>query len=218
MFRTVSIIGFIATFAAICLSCIASPCTRCRWSPGEILRTVIRLFTLLLLEQKLSPVGILRKLVYLLAVICFLVLAVTGFYPPLFLKQHIHGYWLMLHATFAPVFAVCLAVLAILSARHNRFNCNDWPWLQRITERLTLVKSCTEQTSTEGPALLQKIAFWIIIALALPLILSVISSMFPLFGTPGQRLLANLHRWTTLTFALVAIIHTYLIIRTKMKH
>jgi hypothetical protein len=53
--------------------------------------------------------------------------------------------------------------------------------------------------------------------LALPVILSVVLSMFPLFGTDGQEFLLNLHRYSALLLALVAIVHTYLIIRTQME-
>jgi len=218
MFRTVSIIGFLATFIGIGICCIVFPCCKqCRWTPIAILRRAIRLFTMLLLEQKLSPVGVLRKLVCLLALLCFLVLVVTSFFPVLILKETIHGYWLILHATFAPVFAICLAVLAVMYAGNCRFGKNDWPWLTRLIERVTFVKSSSEETVSEFPGLWQKITFWLIVILALPLILSIILSMFSLFGTHWQELLLDIHRWTALVFAIIVIIHTYLIIRAKMK-
>jgi membrane protease YdiL (CAAX protease family) len=147
---------------------------------------------MLLLEQKLGTVGVLRKLVYLLALLCFLVLVVTSFFPVLILKEPIHGYWLILHATFAPVFAICLVGLALMWAENRRFNKNDWPYLQ-------------------------KICFWLIIILAVPLILSIVLSMFPLFGTKGQEFLLDTHRYCALLLALVAIVYTYLIIRTQME-
>ncbi len=219
MFRTVSIIAFLATFVSIGTYCIVRPCCKeCRWTPLAVLRRAVRVFTMLFLEQKLSPVGVLRKLVYLLALLCFLVLAVTSFYPVLIFKKPIHGYWLMLHATFAPVFAICLAVLAVMWAGNCRFNKNDWPWLTRIIERVTSVKSNGEEEAYSGvPGPGQKIAFWLIVVLALPLILSIILSMFSLFGTYWQELLLDIHRWTALAFAIAAIIHIYLIIRAKMK-
>src|SRR4030042_3958162 len=101
MFRIVSIISFIAAFTGIGLCCIVRPCCKeCRWTPLAVIRRIIRIFTMLLLEQKLSPAGALRKLVSLLALLCFLVLAITSFYPVLVLGESIHGYWLILHATF----------------------------------------------------------------------------------------------------------------------
>ena len=181
------------------------------------MRKLIQLFTLLLVEQKLSPVGVLRKLVYLLALLCFVVLAVTGFYPTVILGEHISGYLLMVHATFAPVFAICLAILAVMWARNCRFNRSDWPWFQRIVQRVTLVKSAGEEAHRESSGLGQKITFWLIIFLALPLGLSIILSMFALFGTYWQELLLGIHRYTALVFALMVIVHTYLFVRAKTK-
>jgi len=216
MFRTLSIIGFIVCFAGIAVCCIASPCKGCGWRPGQILRRLIHLFTMLFVEQRLSLVGVLRKLVYLLALLCFVVLAVTGFYPTLVLDEHISGYLLMIHATFAPIFAICLAVLAVMWASHCRFNGRDWPWLQRLIRRVILPKTVGEKTACENSGLGQKITFWLIVVIALPLILSIVSSMFTLFGTYWQELLLDTHRYSALPLAMVVIVHTYLIIRTQM--
>ena len=84
--------------------------------------------------KELSLVVVLRSLVYLLALFCFVVLAVTGFYPLLVLGEHISGYLVMIHATFAPVFAICLAVLAVMWASRCRFTYADWPWLKNLVK------------------------------------------------------------------------------------
>ena len=218
MFRTVAIIGFVGTFVGIAVCCVAFPCRKeCRWSPIGILRRLVHLFTLLFLEQKLSLVGVLRKLVYLLALLCFVVLAVTGFYPLLVLDEHISGYLMMVHATFSPVFAGCLAILAVMWAGRCRFTRSDCPLLQRILQRVTLGKSTSEKPLCKSSGLGQEITFWLIIFLALPLILSIVSSMFVFFGTDWQEFLLAVHRYTALVFALVAIVHTYLMVRAKMK-
>lgn len=218
MFQTISIICFVVTFVGIAACCVVFPCCKeCRWSPIGILRRLVHLFTLLFIGKTSSPLGILRKLFYLLALICFIVLAITGFYPTVVLGKHISGYLVMLHATFAPVFAICLAVLALMWAHHYRFIQSDWPWLQRILPRIVQLKTAGKETLTEGSALGQKIAFWLLVLLALPLILSIVLSMFPLFGTHWQELLLSIHRYTALVFALVAIVRIYLTIRAQMK-
>jgi len=215
MYQTISITALLITFAGIVLHCIIFPSGKKRqWNP---LKKLVHLLTLILIEQKLSPVGVLRKLVYLLALLSFVVLAVTGFYPTLVLGEHISGYPLMIHATFAPIFAICLAVLAVMWAGRCRFTYSDWPWFKRIVQRVTLTKNASEEAHCESSGLLQKITFWLIIFLALPLILSIVSSMFPIFGTHWQELLLDIHRYTALLFALVGIVHIYLAIRTKMK-
>jgi len=212
MFRIVSIAGFIIVFVGIALHCMATGPKlddlfgkerRLRILDG--LRVPVYLLTLLLLEQKLNLIGILRKLVYLLALLCFVVLAINGFYPSLILCRAICGYWLMLQVTAGGVFAGCLAVLALMWAHHCRFNKSDWQQLQRLIRR----------EASESSGLGQKICFWVIILLALPVILSIVLSMFPLFGTDGQEFLLQLHRYSVLLLALVAIVHTYLIIRTQ---
>jgi len=199
MYQTISIIAILITLAGIVLHRLVSPSHKKR--QGKSIK-------------KLSIVGILRILVYLLALLCFVVLAVTGFYPTLVLGEHISGYLLMFHATFAPVFAVCLAVLAVMWASRCRLSYSDWPGFQRIVQRVTLVKGTGNETPYNNTGLGQKMTFWLIIFLALPLILSIVLSMFPLFGTHWQELLLGVHRYTALVFALVVIVHTYLVIRT----
>ena len=214
MFRTISIAGFVVTFVGIAVCCAVFPCRKeCRWSPIEVLRRLVHLFTLLFLEQKLSPPGVLRKLVYLLALLCFVVLVITGFYPSLAQGQLISGYFIMVHTTAGGVFAVCLAVLAVMWAHSCRFNKGDWPWLQQLLRREIMNKEHPVEKSWLG----QKICFWLIVSLAIPLILSIVLSMFPFFGTNWQELLLSTHRYIALLLALVIIVHTYLLIRTQMK-
>jgi hypothetical protein len=189
MFRIISIIGFLAVFLGIGICCAVFPCCKeCRWTPFAIFRRAGYLFR----TQKLSPIGAIRRLVYLLALLCFLISVITSFYPVVVLKEAIYGYWLIMHVVFAPVFVVCLAVLAIMWAGNCSFEKND---------RLRL----------------QKICFWLIIILAPLVTLSIVLSMFSLFGTGVQEFLLQLHRYSALLLALIVIVHTYLIIRTKME-
>lgn len=168
-------------------------------------------------KQKQSLVVILRMLVYLVALVCFVVLALSGFYPVLVLGEHISGYLVMLHATFAPVFAICLAVLAVMWAGNCRFAAGDWPWFDRIVQRITSVESTPKAAQSKNSCVGQKISFWLIIFLALPLALSIVLSMFHIFGTHWQELLLGLHRCTALVFTVVVIVHTLLLIRTTAK-
>jgi cytochrome b subunit of formate dehydrogenase len=214
MFHIISTITFLVVLGGICIHCIVLAVTKgYRWRPIDILKTLVHLFTLLFLKQKLNAVGILRKLVYLLALLCFVILLITGFYPVLIHGEHLSGYLLMVHATFAPVFAGCLAILAVMWAHNCRFNRGDWPWLQHIIQQ----EIAGNEAVTEKQGLIQKICFWLIVVLALPVILSIVLSMFPLFGTKGQEFLLNMHRYSTLLLALVVIMHTYLIIRGRME-
>lgn len=218
MFRIIALTGFIVVFAGIaCHFLISLPKRddlfgkdrRCKIL--DILRIPVYLLTLLLLKQKLNLIGVLRKLVYLLALLCFCILVVNGFYPSLILGKSISGYWIMLQTTAGGIFTICLAILAVIWAHNCRLDKNYWPWLQKL-----LNHQSTNTAAPEKYELGQKICFWLIIFLALPLILSIVLSMFPLFGTEGQKCLLQLHRYSALLLALVAIVYTYLLIRTKM--
>lgn len=141
-------------------------------------------------EPCLAIVAIGKKLIYFVAIVSFLVLAVTGF-GPLILSKALTGYILMAHATFAPVFSGCLAVMVLFCAHHSRFNARDW----------SLLKS---------PCLIKRVCFWLIVILSLPMIISIVLSMFPIFGTHGQECLLCIHRYCAFAFAIVAVVHTLL--------
>ena len=168
-------------------------------------------------KHKRSLVDYLRILVYVVGMFSFVVLALTGFYPVLVLgEQHITGYLVMIHATFAPVFAVCLAVLAVMWARQCRFMSGDLPWFERLVQCVTLTGG-NEARRSRSSGLGQKITFWLIIFLALPLGLSILLSMFPLLGTHWQELLLIIHRYTAYIFSVVVIMHAVLLLQMKTK-
>jgi cytochrome b subunit of formate dehydrogenase len=170
-----------------------------------------------LMKWRLSLLGIFRKFVYWVALLSFIVLALTGFGQRLLLGKAISGYWLMLHATFGPVFAICLALLALMWAPKCKFGVGDWPWLERLIRWIIRPKTDAEEPACQCSNLGRKITFWLIVVLALPLILSIVSSMFPFFGTHCQELLLDAHRYSALLLALAAIVHTYLMIRVQMR-
>jgi cytochrome b subunit of formate dehydrogenase len=218
MFRSVAITGFIAVIAGVILHFVISkPKFDDVFGKDrglrilDPLRLVVFFKTLLFVEQKWSLVGVLRKLVFLLAILCFVVLVITGFTPIIFLGKSITSWWLMIHATAAPVFAVCIAALAVLWADKNRLDKNYWPWLNRALQRQP--KSTTPPEKYE---LGLKISFWVILVLSLPMILSAILGTFPLFGTGWQGYLLQIHRYSTLLLSLFAIIYLYLAALTEM--
>ncbi len=218
MFRTVAITGFIAIIAGLILHFVISkPKFDDVFGKDrsmhilDPLRLIVFFITILFVEQKWSLVGVLRKLLFLLAILCFVVLVVTGFAPIIFTGKSITRWWLMIHATFAPVFAACLAVLAVLWADKNRFDKNYWPWLNQALQR--------QPKSTVLPEkyeLCLKISFWVIIFLSLPMILSAILGTFPLFGTYWQGILLQIHRYSTLLLSLFTIIYLYLAAMIEM--
>jgi len=213
MFRIISIISFVVVLVILAVHNIAcAPGERRKWRPIEFVTKLLRLLMPPLLKQRLSVLGILKKLIYLLALLCFVVLLITGFGPRLILGKSLSGYWVMAHVTFAPVFALCVAALAVMWAHRCRFDKSDYQALLHLIQRHTQKDALCEISE-----LIRKICFWLICVLAVPLILSIVLSMFPLFGTAGQKFLFHLHRYSALLFALAAIVHTYLVIRIQVR-
>jgi cytochrome b subunit of formate dehydrogenase len=214
MFQTISILAFLATFIGIGIHWFAFPVSA--EGRGCVGRGAIHVLSLLLIEQRSSLLGALKKLCYLLAVVCFLVLGFTGFYPLLARGEHISGYLMMIHATFAPVFALCLAILALTWASSYRFVKGDCPCLQRLLRRVTRLQIPEPQGTCRGTRAAQKTAFWAVVVLSLPLILSIVLSMLHLVGTHWQEILLATHRWIAVVFAVAIILLTYLTVRIRM--
>ena len=72
MFSTITILVLLATVAGIIVHWFAFPA---RSQVDGPLRGLVHVFSLLLIEQRNSLLGALKKLCYLVAVLCFVVLA-----------------------------------------------------------------------------------------------------------------------------------------------
>ncbi len=171
------------------------------------LRYLILLVLLMLPEQKHNIIGILRKLAYILAFISAVVLGITGFWHPVARDSHVSGYLLMIHATFGPIFAACMAFLAVFWAERCKFNRQDCPAVKTVIDNCdyTVKKAAPNKTLW----LWQKILFWAILALSPVVILSIVLTMFDLAGTHWQELLLSAHRYTSLAWIAGAIMHSY---------
>jgi cytochrome b subunit of formate dehydrogenase len=216
MFETIAVGTFLTTFIGVAVHWAAFPVAK-RRSGAEAVRALVHAGSLLLIEQRSSVLGVLKKLCYLVAAFCFVILGITGFYPLLVRGEHISGYLMMIHATLAPVFAICLAILTVTWASRFRFDKTDCPWLRRLLRSATRLRVPDEEGSRVCRAVTAwKVTFWLVVALALPLILSILLSMLPLFGTHGQNVLLAAHRWVAVLFAVAVIIHTYMAVRVRM--
>lgn len=214
MFQTVAIVALLLTVLGIAVHWLLTPTggPRCPITGG------VHVFSLLLIEQRSSLLGALKKLVYLLALLSFIILVITGFWPVLVRGDHISGYPMMIHATFAPIFALCLAILAITWAGSYRLAADDCPWLRGLLRRMTSLRVPADSGPWRCATLIHKLTFWAILFLALPLILSIVVSMYPLLGTRWQYATLELHRWSSLAFVIAAMIHTYLAVRLRTAH
>jgi hypothetical protein len=151
-----------------------------------------------------TSLGIMRRLVYLAAFYGFALLALTAFIPVLLLGEHLTGVFLVIHVTVAPFFALSLAGCALLWSHRLRFRSTDWHLARRIVrgqppDARTLVK------------FLVRAGYWVILLCSLPLLLSIILEMYPLFGTEGLEILVQLHGYSALILLIAVLAHTFLV-------
>lgn len=209
MFRWISIACFSAIAAVILLHHLLYPCGYPRrFSAGSIVRKKVHLLTMLFLPQRQSWPSRVLKLAFLLGLLSFIVLLATGF-GPLLLGGRLQGWLLMIHATFAPVFIVCGAVIAITGAGRLAFSKGDW----KTADPLKQQAYCRLTDSAVGI----KTAFWTLLFLSLPLTLTMVLSMLPLFGEDWQNWMFHTHRYCALAFALTAIAAVYMLIRSEAR-
>lgn len=152
----------------------------------------------------------LKRISYFFAVISVLILAYTGFIPYFIYDEPITGFLLILHVAISPVFAVCMTVVILFGAREHRFNT---PGQQRLSKNIRRKKDKVS-ISTKKPSL--KVCFWLIVLLTPVVMGSIILSMYRIFGTRGQEILLTLHLVSALLFFVVGIIHTFLLINSKV--
>jgi hypothetical protein len=153
-----------------------------------------------------------KKLVFLVGMLSFCILFLTGFGPLLFASR-LHGYLLMIHATFAPVFIACTAFIAITGSAQYAFNKKDIKHIPCLCWKLpNRADGCWLSDTGIGA----KTGFWILLVMSLPVALTMVLSMLPLFGPEGQEFLFNAHRWCALVFGLTAIVEAYILMRIEV--
>lgn len=152
-----------------------------------------------------------KLLVYWIVLLCVVLMAVSGFYYPILFGSSPAGILLLIHVTVAPIFAIAVAALGLLWAHNHGFNRSDWDWLQY---KLKSKRSITKKNNSNFSAG-QKLCFWLGLTFSLPVILSIVLSMFPYFGTYGQQYLLQIHRYGAIILVVILTFHSYLLISQK---
>jgi hypothetical protein len=129
-----------------------------------------------------------ERLSVLTASLSFLVLAATGFGGTWILGSPLRGYSLLAHTTCGGVFAAALTAVALLRKRTHGAG---FPPSQR------------------GASTRRSLCFWAIVAAAWLLIVSILLSMIPLFGTEGQHALLLVHRYSGLAAMAAALAYAW---------
>lgn len=165
-------------------------------------------------NYKKQPIGLFKFLkisTYLIFLFCITALTFSGFFHPIVLAKPLSGFLLVIHVSIAPVFAMSVAALSMLQAHLNRFNQKDYNNLTQI------IRKTPETDNSRGKKreTLLKLCFWSGIVLIVPLILSIVFSMYQYFGTRDQNFLLQLHRYSALLLVIVVGFHSYMTITKK---
>jgi len=144
---------------------------------------------------------VLRKLFYSLTAIFFVILGLTGFFPVLLFGSHLSGLLLIIHVTVAPLFVLSLMFAILFWANYQQYDVQD----------ISTIKTIKKNKNSENDvnSFWEKTYFWLFSIVSLPAILSMILSMYPIFGTDGQVYMLNLHRYTVLFLLIIASFHIY---------
>ena len=180
------------------------------WLTARGIVWAVRAIPTLIPRRDRSIVTWLARLASLAAVGSIAVLFLTGFGSAI-LGDRLSGYLLMIHVTFGPVMVVALAFLVLVRAQtHVPVQANAAPLLA------LLGLPAQGPLSPGDMGLVAKLSFWGLAVLALPLTLSIVLSMFPVFGTEGQQWMAEIHRYCALVFFLCALVYGYTAIRRRV--
>jgi hypothetical protein len=133
----------------------------------------------------------LGKLAYAVLFLGVLCAALTGISSLIAGKVPMSHWVLMAHVGSGPLFAIGLALFAITSAERSR--------LGRETGRSCVNKSL----------------FWLLLVCGVIVILSAVIPMTPTFGTPGQHFLYLTHRYSTVIFTILFVLHAITLRRAK---
>lgn len=150
----------------------------------------------------------LMRFFYLATLFSVLILAVTGFVPVIF-GQAVVNFALILHLVLAPLFAIGITALALFWAQRHRFNEQDWKQMQQE------LKGGPRRAALAQPNVWQKACFWLSVLLAVPVIVSTVLMMSPLYGTAGQEWLLHLHGYAGMLLLIVAVLHAYSVLPRK---
>ena len=123
-----------------------------------------------------------------------LILAVSALLQPWIFQHNMSGFLLLLHMTAAPLFAISFCLFAFY---HSHFFGG------------TAIKN-----SPKGAI---KLTYWFGVAIALLVIASSVTAMFPIAGSNEQWLLAAIHKYAALALIVIVFVQSYLVVRKKLK-
>jgi hypothetical protein len=161
-----------------------------------------------------DSLSLIRLISYYSSVFFFLIMAASGFLPFIFLGTGLTGLALLVHVTAAPLFCVAYAVFILLSAFQYQFGKNEYLF---VFKRDTIDDSVKYEYAKDS--LVFKTAFWLSAAVSVPVITSIILTLFPIFGSEAMDSLISIHGYSVLILTISFVIQLYysIILRTRDK-
>jgi hypothetical protein len=153
--------------------------------------------------ERLSAATVGKKLkrifINLIGLISCAAIVISG-YESLISGQKLTGYWLMIHAAAAPVFAVGAILILLFWAHRNRLVHTDWNRLRRP------IGKAKPGVSNAYFVVFRKLFFWIAAAAAIPAVISVALAMFPVLASVWQEDLILVHRFSVIPLAVSSLL------------
>ncbi len=148
---------------------------------------------------------VLEKWLLVVLYATFLYLAASGFFFAIFVRRGLYGLPLLFHFTAGVIFAMCLALAALLKAR--KYARSPAPLaLPVVPEGFSLKRDwrVIGGVSIGGPVVVSGL-FWLFLLAGLSLTVTALFPMLPWFHYQGQQILFGWHRWSALVSLLAAI-------------
>ncbi len=190
LYQTLSIIAIVGTAGVCALHYLAVGRRMPR--PGIGRRSVLRY-------------NLWERFLHLVLLVLFLVLAVTAYWASIGWGGPMAGYSLMIHTTCGAVFGVAVAATLITWAAGHAFGKHDCRYMAKGGPWSARARLPAGRFNAGD-----KIYFWMAGALTLVLLLSMLLSMVPIFGTTGQHLMYDIHRWAALVLLVMTLWHAYI--------
>jgi hypothetical protein len=138
-----------------------------------------------------------EKLVYLGALVSVAGLGFTSFYTVLRFGG-MHGWWLFAHMFGAGALTAILPLAALTWCGASRFGRSS--------------PHASDESDLPRFFWLPRVMFWLFLLAGLAVMLTMLISMLPIFGTDGLEILLDLHRYTGLLAVVALLIHCYCVV------
>ena len=157
-------------------------------------------------------IKLIKSMLFFASVLLFFIMASSGFLPFIFMSTSLSGLALIIHITAAPLFCLSYAIFIVLSAFQYMYDEDDYIY---IFKRKMLRKS--GDIKPVQSLFLLKSTFWISAAISLPVIGSIILSLYPIFSTSEMDILLIIHKYSVLIFTISFVIQVYYSIILRMQ-